>query len=213
MSCAQNDLSPPSSSDPLPSQVALEDAALRTAMQLSITDCQQHQRDRMIEEYESDLIRAVSESEHGQRQESAARELEESLLTIACEHSLVEVQYREQITMTDEQYDDALTLALEQSTQESYDPTKSEEDCQIHQALAESKALAEYQEANLSEEELLEKAMAESLAEEEKQKAHCRELEILAISRDADLIEEIKRLSLKQHQQQLQEQDATESSN
>ncbi len=164
----------PSCSDPLPSQVALEDDALRTAVQMSIAHCQQDQdkRTRLMEEYEHELVRAVLESELlGQRQNSAADEqLEETLLKIACEESLVIEQHQLERTMSsDKQYKYALLLALEQSTIESNQPTKSEEDDQhMQQALAESKAsLAEYQEASNSEEDLLMKAIAESLADVE----------------------------------------------
>jgi hypothetical protein len=172
-------------------------------MQLSITECQQHQKQRVrsMEEYENDLSRAVSESELlGQtRTNSAVDEQFEESLKIACEESLmVEQQQREQ-NMSNEQFEDALRLALEESTKES---TKSDEDDQMLQALAESKvSLMEYQDASHSEDELLQRAMEESAAEEERRNAYRREQEMLAMSQDAILIEEVKRLSLMQQKE------------
>ena len=206
----------PSCSDPLPSQVALEDDALRTAVQMSIADSQQDQkrRTRLMEGYEHELVRAVSESELlGQRLNSAADEqLEETLLRIACEESLVIEQHQRERIMSssDEQYKNALLLALEQSTIESIQPTKSEEDDQhMLQALAESKAsLNEYQAASNSEEDLLKKAIAESLAEEERRNLFQQQL-------DAVLMEEVMSQSLKvqRRQQQEGEDDATKTNN
>lgn len=200
----------PRSLDPLPSQVALEDDALRTAMQLSIADCQQIQKKRnhMMEKYENELVRAISESDlRDQAQTSALDEhFEETLLKIACDESLAEEQKR--IPPSDENYENALLLALEQSALESIHPIESEEDDHhMEQALVESKtSLTEYRTASNSEDDLLEKAIAESLVEEERRNAYRRKQEILAISQDASLIEEVKRLSLKQHQQQKEEE-------
>lgn len=208
----------PRSSDPLPSQVALEDDALRTAVQLSIADCQkiQKKRNHMMEKYENELVRAISESELLDHAQNSALEehFEETLLKIACEESLVEEQkQRDRILPSDENYENALLLALEQSTLESMQPIKSEEDDHhMQQALAESKAsLTECREASNSEDDLLEKAIAESLAEEEKRNTYRREQEMLAISQDAALIEEVKRLSLKQQQQKEEEYNATKA--
>ena len=101
--------------------------------------------------------------------------------------------------MSDEQFEDALRIALQESTKES---TKSDEDDQMLQALAESKvSLMEYQDANHSEDELLQRAMEESAAEEERRNAYRREQEMLAMSQDAILIEEVKRLSLMQQKE------------
>ena len=207
--CAQNmaDL-PSNSSDPLPSQVALEDDALRAAIQLSMAECQRHQKqlNMSMEKYENELVRAVSESEL----KSVADEHFEESLKIACEDSLVvEQQQRDRILLSDEQYENELLLALKQSTLESNPPIKSEEDEHhiLQQALAESKAcFTEYQSTNHSENDLLEMAFAESLAEEERRNAYRREQERLAMSQESVLIEEVKRLSLQQQQQQQQQQ-------
>jgi len=172
-------------------------------MQLSITECQQHQKQRvrLMEEYENDLSRAVSESDLlGQTQNySAADEQFEESLKIACEESLVAEQQQREQNMSDEQFEDALRIALQESTKES---TKSDEYDQMLQALAESKvSLMEYQDANHSEDELLQRAMEESAAEEERRNAYRREQEMLAMSQDAILIEEVKRLSLMQQKE------------
>mmetsp|Transcript_31548 Transcript_31548/g.66369 ORF Transcript_31548/g.66369 Transcript_31548/m.66369 type:complete len:372 (-) Transcript_31548:75-1190(-) len=200
-----------SNSDPLPSQVASEDAGLRNATELSIGDSQQqHNRQkRMNKEYERQFDRAVSESQLDQTtpRRSEAKEEEEKLqLKLAYEQSVIDEQHRQHLT--EKQYENTIMIAMEESTQEA-NRQKSSEDDLVQQALAESMALAQAEKANNSEDDLFEMALAESLLEEEKRIAHHQGQEALATSHGVNILEEVKRLSLKQEKEEaIREEEA-----
>mmetsp|Transcript_18295 Transcript_18295/g.29772 ORF Transcript_18295/g.29772 Transcript_18295/m.29772 type:complete len:267 (-) Transcript_18295:15-815(-) len=196
----RSSLSNSSNSDPLPSQVASEDAEMRTATQLSSSESQQ-QRNRqhgMNNEYE----RAVLESQLDYAAPGKNEAETEEEVNMALERSVIDdEQHRQQLT--EQQYEDALMLAMEQSTQEANKTRTSEddsiplaedqyeeelrialenstqethntnasEDDLMQQALDESMALAEAEVTNTFEDDFLEKALAESLLEEDRRKA------------------------------------------
>mmetsp|Transcript_39620 Transcript_39620/g.83294 ORF Transcript_39620/g.83294 Transcript_39620/m.83294 type:complete len:551 (+) Transcript_39620:42-1694(+) len=181
-----------SNSEPLPSQVASEDADIRNATKLSSIELKQQQslQNRMNNEYEREYHRAVSESElhYVRRQENKkeAEEEEESLLKAVLEQSVSEEQNRQKLTQEEfedelmcaieqsieedakkktpdeNQYEEELRIALEQSTQQTCNTHASEDDL-IQQALAASMAAMTNENASEDEEDLLEKALAESL--------------------------------------------------
>lgn len=228
-SCASNSgpprtvsVSAPSSSlrhsnfDPLPSQVASADAVLRTATELSVGETQQQRNSqrRTSMEFERQFNRAVSESQLEQiaipiRREAKIEEEEENALKLAYEQSLIDEQHHRQLA--EKQYENTIMLAMEESTREANRQKASEvsEDDLVQQAMAESMALAEAEEANNSEDVLLEMALAESLMEEEKRKAYYREEVELATSQGVDILEEVKRLSLEQEEEEaIREEEA-----
>ncbi|KAL7543012.1 hypothetical protein ACHAXR_012302 [Thalassiosira sp. AJA248-18] len=190
------------SSDPLPSQVASEDAEMRNAVQLSVSESQQQRNNqyRINTEYERQYHRAVSES---QIDDTRKTEDEESLLKVAYEQSILEEKHRQRLT--EQQYEDALMLAIEQSAQEPLNDDKVSEDDLIEQALAESRALAEAEKAKTSEDDLLEKVLAESKLDEERRKASEHELPQEAwakSSEEEDTLKEVMKLSLKQQEEE-----------
>mmetsp|Transcript_2043 Transcript_2043/g.4513 ORF Transcript_2043/g.4513 Transcript_2043/m.4513 type:complete len:363 (-) Transcript_2043:107-1195(-) len=196
-----------SSSDPLPSQVASSDAELRTVMQLSSSESQQ-QRDRqyhMDSEFLQQHQRAVLESQNDNYAGPRKNEDEESEVQMALERSVEDRQHRPQQELTENEYEDAimrameesnreasisnnalgaednfeddLKIALEKSTLETTNNTNNgpSEEDLMDQALAESRALAEVEKSTPTEEELLEKVLAESLLEEERRKSEIEE--------------------------------------
>jgi len=200
-----------SSSDPLPAQVASADEKLRTATELSIVESQKHRNDQecMDNEFERQLDRAVSESHLEQmaapKRIEEEKEEEQFQLKLAFEESLIDEQYRQQLTEDD--YEKTIMLAMEESATEANRQKASEDDF-IQQALAES--MAEAEKANNDEDALLEKALAESLLEEETLKYHHEKQEALDTSNGGvDILGEIMRLSLKNEEEdRLQEEEA-----
>eukprot|EP00584_Thalassiosira_punctigera_P004522 CAMPEP_0172539974 /NCGR_PEP_ID=MMETSP1067-20121228/11069_1 /TAXON_ID=265564 ORGANISM="Thalassiosira punctigera, Strain Tpunct2005C2" /NCGR_SAMPLE_ID=MMETSP1067 /ASSEMBLY_ACC=CAM_ASM_000444 /LENGTH=451 /DNA_ID=CAMNT_0013325743 /DNA_START=146 /DNA_END=1501 /DNA_ORIENTATION=- len=185
---------------PLPSQVASEDTSIRVATKLSSSESQQkrNRQCRVSKEYERQYQRALSESqlEFSKLKVEAEEDYEESQMETALERSIEDDQHCQQ--MTEKEYENALMLAMEQSTREAnetntLDVTENQyendlqaalqksthetkicngsEDDLIQQALAESRALAEAEKSNTSEDDFLEKALAESLLEEERRRA------------------------------------------
>lgn len=190
-------------SDPLPSQVADEQNALRAAVQLSANESQQRRsnQDRINNEFERQYQRAVSESqiEYGavSRSRSSNGDDEDSELTesvtgqdreeyavkMAYAKSIADEEHRQR--MTDREYEDALMLAIEQSNQEEMQnnakkSAEEDDDLIMQKALEESKALAEAQQAKTCEEDdILEKILAESKLEEERRKEEPDEEELI----------------------------------
>ena len=103
------------STNPLPRQIASDDAAIRIATKQSVTESQQHRirNERMSKEYEREFQRAVSESKLLPSKEKKEEEdYEAEQLRIAYELSLKE---EEKSTETKECEEEQLKMAYEQS--------------------------------------------------------------------------------------------------
>jgi len=102
------------STNPLPRQIASDDAAMRIATKQSVTESQQHRirNERMSKEYEREFQRAVSESKLPSKEKKDDEDYEAEQLRIAYELSLKE---EEKSTETKECEEEQLKIAYEQS--------------------------------------------------------------------------------------------------
>lgn len=198
------------SSDPLPSQVASNDAEVRTAVQLSVSETQQrsNNEDRFNKEYVRQYQRAVSDSQNDhalpKRNISESEvEAEESMLKYAHDQSIVDENERQQ--QSSKEYEDALLLALEKSNQESLNDDEVSDDDLIQRALAESMALADAETMKYCGDDVLEKVLAESKLEEERRKSYDQ---AKTLEEEEEMLREVMRLSLKEEEEAVAEEEA-----
>ena len=185
-------------SDPLPSQVASEDKELRTATQLS-SNASQQQRNRqyvMNNEYE----RAVSESQRDYAAPGKNEAETEEEVNMALERSVIDdEQHRQQLT--EQQYEDALMFAMEQSTLEANKTRTSEDDSipltedQYEEELriALENSTQETHNTNASEDDLIQQALDESKALAEAEVTNTSEDDFLEKALAESLLEEDRR--------------------
>ena len=115
------------STNPLPRQIASDDAAIRTATKQSVTELQQHRirNERMSKEYEREFQRAVSESKLPSKEKNEEEDYEAEQLRIAYELSLKE---EEKSTETRQCEEEQLKMAYEQSLKVEQKDYNAEDD-------------------------------------------------------------------------------------
>jgi len=154
--------------DPLPRQVAEEDANFKTAVENS-----RYERDyeaRLQRQHEEELERAISASRELSAASKASSqesiEGQKSLLKLVAERSIADEQMRKE--QAQKEFEDELLKAIEQSLQ--LENLKSEEDKETiaSEEYLLQKALAESEKVKTPEDELLQKILAQSLIEQKR---------------------------------------------
>jgi len=153
--------------DPLPRQVAEEDANLKTAMEKSRNETDYEAR--LQRRHEEELERAISASRAAAASRASSQEMiegQQSLLQLVAERSIVDEHMRKE--QAQKEFEDELLKAIEQSIQLEDRKSEEEEEAKASEEYLLQKALAASEMVKTPEDELLHQILAQSLMEQKR---------------------------------------------